>query len=89
MARILGCVIVLWMTAITLSSVLICRPLPYTWGEGTGSCGDQVTSYLITGVLNIVTDALVLLLPVPYFLRLEMALYKKVVLICTFAAGIL
>jgi len=89
MARVVGGVIIIWLTAITLSSVLICRPFPYTWGEGTGSCGNQVLSYLITGILNIVTDVLVLLLPVPYFLRLEMALYKKVVLICTFTAGVL
>lgn len=89
MAKATGAVIILWMAAITLSSVLICRPFPYTWGEGTGTCGNQVTSYLVTGVLNIVTDLIVLLLPLPYFIRLEMALFKKVVLICTFTAGIL
>lgn len=89
MARATGVAIVSWMVAITLSSVLICRPFPYTWGEGTGICGDQVTSYLITGVLNIVTDLIVLLLPLPYFVRLEMAFFKKAVLICTFTAGIL
>lgn len=89
MARITALVVIGWMIGITLSSVLICKPFPYTWGEGTGTCGDQVSSYLATGILNIVTDVAVLLLPLPYFVRLEMALYKKVVLICTFTAGLL
>lgn len=54
-----------------------------------GHCGDQVTSYTVTGSINIVTDLLVLCLPLPYLLRLNMALYKKLVLTATFTVGLL
>lgn len=88
-AALTSAAIVLWMLAITLSALLMCRPLPYSWGEGHGTCGHQVSSYAATGILNIITDLAVLLLPVPHLVRLEMALYKKWTLICTFTVGLL
>ena len=54
-----------------------------------GACGDHVLSYTVTGAVNIATDIVVLLLPLPYLARLEMAVYKKVVLVATFTLGIL
>lgn len=54
-----------------------------------GKCGNQVLSYQVTGALNLVTDLVVLALPMRYLYGLNLALYKKVVLMISFAVGIL
>jgi hypothetical protein len=46
-------------------------------------------SWIVTGVLNIVTDMIVLLLPMPYLFSLDLALYKKLVLAGMFGVGLL
>lgn len=46
-------------------------------------------SFTITGVLNLLTDVVVLLLPVPYLYGLQMRTYKKVVLMGVFGVGLL
>lgn len=72
-----------------LSGLLICRPLALNWDQTLkGSCGDQLLSYTITGGLNLATDVIVLLLPLPYLFQLQMELYKKAVLTGTFSLGI-
>ncbi|KAF3036126.1 hypothetical protein E8E11_002312 [Didymella keratinophila] len=51
-------------------------------------CGNQVTSFTVTGVINLVTDVVVLLLPMQPLYQLQMATYKKVVFISIFGLGI-
>ncbi|KAL4803356.1 hypothetical protein BDV18DRAFT_162920 [Aspergillus unguis] len=83
-------VIVAWAIATILAGCLICRPFAYNWDktiEG-GSCGDQVASFTATGVINLVTDVIVLVLPMPSLSRLQMATYKKVTLITVFGLGL-
>lgn len=38
----------------------------------------------MAGALNIATDVIVLVLPMPYLIKLEMTMYKKVTLMITF-----
>lgn len=74
-----------------VGSVLICQPIAFYWDhtiEG-GFCGDYYALWLTTGVLNIVTDLVVLLLPMPYLYSLSMVRYKKVVLMGTFGMGLM
>lgn len=82
-------VIAAWSLSTILLALLICQPMSDMWTPvPQGHCGDQVTSYTVTGSINIVTDLLVLCLPLPYLLRLNMALYKKLVLTATFTVGL-
>ncbi|OBT78024.1 hypothetical protein VF21_03106 [Pseudogymnoascus sp. 05NY08] len=65
-----------------------CRPFEYNWDQSIeGSCGDQIKSYIITGALNIVTDALVLGLPMPMIWRLQVNLRSKIALTGIFTIG--
>ncbi|KAL4899590.1 hypothetical protein BDW74DRAFT_108809 [Aspergillus multicolor] len=82
-------VIVAWAIATILAGCLICRPFAYNWDKTipTGRCGDQVASFTATGVINLVTDVVVLTLPMPSLSRLQMAMYKKVTLIAVFGLG--
>lgn len=73
-----------------LAAFLVCQPLPYNWDttiEG-GHCGNEFLFYILTGSINIATDVVVLILPISSLIRLEMALYKKLILIGTFACGL-
>jgi len=54
-----------------------------------GHCGNQILSFRITGILNIVSDIVVLVLPLKYLLGLQVALYRKVVLVTAFLLGVL
>ncbi|KAK4247262.1 hypothetical protein C7999DRAFT_14669 [Corynascus novoguineensis] len=89
-ARITTAVIVMWALATTLMGFLMCRPFAFNWDQTIpdGRCGNQVLSYQITGALNLVTDVIVLSLPMPYLYGLNLALYKKLVLMVTFAVGL-
>lgn len=74
-----------------VGSVLICQPIAFYWDhtiEG-GFCGDYYALWLTTGVLNIVTDLVVLLPPMPHLYSLSMARYKKVALMGTFGMGLM
>ncbi|KAH1642612.1 hypothetical protein KXX39_007697 [Aspergillus fumigatus] len=83
-------VIVAWAIATILAGCLICRPFAFNWDQTIpgGSCGDQVTSFTATGVINLVTDVVVLVTPMPSLYRLQMATYKKVTLITVFGLGV-
>ncbi|OJD25646.1 hypothetical protein ACJ73_02982 [Blastomyces percursus] len=80
-----------WAIATIVAGCTICRPFAFNWDQSIpgGKCGDQVLSFTITGVFNLVTDVLVLCLPLPYLAKLQMQLYKKVVLIGVFSIGLL
>ncbi|KAL4733773.1 hypothetical protein BDV11DRAFT_199484 [Aspergillus similis] len=82
-------VIVAWAMATILAGCLICRPFAYNWDQTIpgGHCGNQVTSFQITGTINLLTDVVVLVLPMPNLSKLQMATYKKVTLIAVFGLG--
>lgn len=83
--------IVLWVIGTIMAGCLICRPFAMNWDQSIpgGKCGNQVLSFTITGVLNLLTDVVVLLLPMPYLYGLQMRTYKKVVLMGVFGIGLL
>ncbi|KAK5661574.1 hypothetical protein OQA88_9669 [Cercophora sp. LCS_1] len=83
--------ITLWAVATILTGCLICQPFEMNWNPTIpgGHCGDQVLSFTVTGVLNLLTDVMVLVLPLPYLAKLQMRLYKKLVLIGVFSIGLL
>lgn len=90
-AKVTSAIIVMWALATILMGFFLCTPFEFNWNPALpgGHCGDQLLSYRITGALNLVTDVIVLLLPMPYLYGLNLALYKKLVLVGTFAIGIL
>ncbi|KAJ6184427.1 hypothetical protein N7519_005728 [Penicillium mononematosum] len=82
-------VIVAWTIGTILAGCLICRPFAFNWDQTIpgGSCGNQVTSFTATGVINLVTDVVVLVTPMPLLYKLQMARYKKVTFITIFGLG--
>ncbi|CAG8904107.1 unnamed protein product [Penicillium egyptiacum] len=84
MALIVG-----WTIGTILAGCLICRPFAFNWDQTIpgGSCGNQVTSFKVTGIINLITDVVVLVTPMPLLYKLQMATYKKVTFITIFGLG--
>lgn len=78
-----------WAIGTVLAGLLICRPISMNWAPDTpgGTCGDQVLSFTITGVINLLTDVAVLAMPMPFLYKLQLPLYKKLVLVGVFSVG--
>ncbi|KUI73848.1 hypothetical protein VM1G_09423 [Cytospora mali] len=88
-AKLTGILVILLGLATILSAFLQCQPLAYNWDQTIpgGHCGNQVLSFEITGSINVALDIVTMLLPMPYLAKLEMVLFKKLVLIATFSVG--
>ncbi|PYH87956.1 putative integral membrane protein [Aspergillus ellipticus CBS 707.79] len=82
-------IIICWAIATTLAAFLNCRPFAFNWDRSIpgGKCGDRVKSFTVMGVINLVTDLVVLVIPMPLLYRLQMAQYKKVTLMIVFGLG--
>lgn len=86
--RVVGLFIILWNTGGILGALLLCRPFALNWDKTLpGTCGDNRLFYMWLGAINVVAEATILLLPVPFLYRLQMKTYKKLVVIGLFSVG--
>ncbi|KAI0157907.1 hypothetical protein GGR52DRAFT_180575 [Hypoxylon sp. FL1284] len=78
-----------WAITISLCSILQCKPIAFGWDETVpgGFCIQYGVVSIIAGVLNITTDIVILLLPVPIVWRLHISSKKKWLLSFTFGMG--
>ena len=84
-------IVLAWTIAAILAISFACEPFAFNWDKTIpgGKCGDQVTSLTVTAAVNLVTDVMVLLLPMRPLYKLQMATYKKVTLVTVFGLGTL
>ncbi len=52
-----------------------------------GRCLNKTSLYIATGALNIITDIMVIALPIPMVLGLQMSRSRKVMLVMLFSVG--
>ncbi|KAK7972527.1 hypothetical protein PG988_006661 [Apiospora saccharicola] len=79
-------------TILTMSmGMLICQPIQMNWNPFTpgGHCGDQVAAFVWIGIIDVINEFCILLLPVPMVWRLQMPLRYKAAVFCMFGAGAL
>lgn len=81
----------MWMLFTILIGLFICWPVPMNWNANTegGRCGDQMTAFAAVGVVDLVTDLAIIILPVPMSLSLQLKWRHKMALLVVFGAGIL
>ncbi|RDW93381.1 CFEM domain-containing protein [Aspergillus mulundensis] len=81
-----------WGIAMLLANVFACQPINYMWlrwdEEHEGKCIDHEAVMAIHAILNIVFDVLIITLPMPTLLKLNMSVRKKVGVIFMFAVGL-
>ncbi|PQE06817.1 integral membrane protein [Rutstroemia sp. NJR-2017a BBW] len=69
----------------------ICRPFAYQWDktiEG-GTCGNQTLGILLVAILNLITDLIMVIMPMPMVWNLKMPRSKKLALMGMFGLGIM
>lgn len=70
-----------------------CKPVSFFWtqfsGTTTGKCININQFFLALGILNMLNDFIILALPFPRIIKLQMTLRKKVAICGIMAVGIL
>lgn len=86
--RVIGLFVILWNLGGVLGALLLCRPFAKNWHqELPGTCGSPQQFYLWLGIINIIVESVMLLLPIPFLYRLQLKTYKKIVVIALFSVG--
>ncbi|KAL6233068.1 hypothetical protein BDW75DRAFT_246823 [Aspergillus navahoensis] len=82
----------LWALGSFLAQVLSCNPVSYYWnqwdGEHEGKCTSHNSLLLAHSITNIFLDILVIALPMPVLVRLQMSLEKRMGMCLMFAVGL-
>lgn len=78
-----------WSVSSAIVSIAQCLPIEFGWDPKIpgGSCINYGLLVLVAGVVNVVTDFVVLGLPIPMILRLRISKQKRYLLVFTFALG--
>jgi hypothetical protein len=85
---ITGVVVIGYSVSSFLAFLLQCVPLRKIWAPAVqGSCVNLGLAFTLTGVINILTDVCILVLPLPQLLELNMKTSRKVQVICMFLLG--
>lgn len=76
---------------VILVALLICKPVEFNWTPTlpNGSCADQTSAFTASGVINLLLDIAIIVLPMPLLWNLQMATHKKVGLMVIFSVGVL
>lgn len=82
-------VVCLWCVEQVLATLLICKPISYNWNFRTqkGSCGNEVANVIAGAAVNVFTDLVILLLPMPIIWRLKIPTRSKLSLSFIFGLG--
>ncbi|KAH7350317.1 hypothetical protein BKA66DRAFT_291273 [Pyrenochaeta sp. MPI-SDFR-AT-0127] len=77
-----------WALAGTIGAFLHCRPLIRNWdpAEPTG-CAERIDFWLSMGILHVISDVLIFLLPLPLLRTLPLPKLQKGVLMAVFSLG--
>lgn len=75
--------------AIMLVEIFACTPIEKSWDATilTGHCVNRAAVYLSNAILNIVTDLIILLQPLPMVRRMHVPLRQKILLAAIFSVG--
>lgn len=80
--------VLLWTVGNILQVFLICRPFAATYDPTVkGECGNQVGAFIAIGAFNVVTDAIILTLPIPTIWGLKMSSSARLGLCAIFLVG--
>lgn len=83
----MGCTVA-WMIQTILVGLLICQPIQLNWDpRARGTCGSQTAAFTSVGVVDIITDAVLLLLPVKPLSSLRIKPAQKIALAVIFSGG--
>jgi hypothetical protein len=79
-----------WALQTILIAFLICRPISYNWDQvnQTGKCGDLTAAYVSIGIVDVISDLIIFVLPLPLIGKLKMRRSSKLATMGLFALGV-
>ncbi|KAF3768032.1 hypothetical protein M406DRAFT_338683 [Cryphonectria parasitica EP155] len=86
------CVLIATFVAVLISDLAECRPFSHYWQvfpDPGGQCRQGYANLFTIGVCNVLTDLLLVVLPIPIILQSQMALTRKIQLILLFSMSLL
>ncbi|KAJ5679328.1 hypothetical protein N7462_007572 [Penicillium macrosclerotiorum] len=84
---LLGCLCTYYTVALIVK-IRMCDPIPLYWlGTGEGSCLDQNAALIADSVISVVSDIIILVLPLPLTWSLQMSRNRKLRVIGILSAG--
>lgn len=86
---VMGCSVA-WTLQTMGVPVFLCRPISQNWDSSqTGSCGNSTVAFTSVSVVDIITDILILILPLRPLSKLKMATGYKLAIGAIFSSVIL
>jgi hypothetical protein len=81
--------VVCWFTAVTLTVTFQCTPVSFAWDKNVpdGRCIDFKSFIFSTAVINVLTDVVIVFMPVPVIWKLQMPSTKKIGICGIFLLG--
>ena len=77
-----------YMVMIILEAFLLCTPVALNWDNFVpGTCGNQPTAYLAAGIINLLVDIGIIILPMPLLWNLQMPVARKLGISAMFGIG--
>lgn len=77
-----------YLIMVILEAFLVCKPFAYSWNKlREGHCNNQLMIYVSSGIVNLVIDVAIVILPMPMLWGLQLGLHKKVALTFIFGLG--
>ncbi|KAI9799628.1 MAG: hypothetical protein M1833_003943 [Piccolia ochrophora] len=86
--NIVGAIVVAWWIAMEVTNFASCRPLEVYWNRMLpGKCIDELAFFHANAISNVITDFVILVLPLPEVWKLQIPLGKKIALSAIFMLG--
>jgi len=75
--------------SVFLEAFLICKPVAYNWNKKIkGHCDSNAKeTYLAAGIINLLCDTFVIVMPLPLLFQLNLPMERKIGLIAVFSVG--
>lgn len=87
-AWIIGAICVAWAISITFITIFYCVPIQKIWDSTVpGHCIDRIIPRALNSLATILTDIVILVLPIPKVWKLQMPVAKKAAVLFAFSLG--
>jgi hypothetical protein len=85
----IGAIIVAYSLALIFALVFACTPIKAAWDVTipASRCINRPAVYVLLAVLNIATDVMLLIIPIPMVWKLQMPLVQKIGVVIVFIIG--
>ena len=85
-----GFAVVSYCGSCAIATLFACSPESATWNRNIpGKCIDLIALDITIGALNLFTDSVIFILPIPILLRLQTSRRTKIELLIVFGTGLL